>query len=221
MSLPSFLATAWPFFSSTSPNPMSSSSRSSRTWAASWTETEGEELGGVQPHIRLICCSPHTSANLKLKHISSSIYISKPTAFQSPFQKQKLWIAALHFLKSEWNRSQQLTAWEEHGQQGFQKNKGGRTWANYVKWKRRCQQVWWKAEEVTICRSKAVQHIVSIHLDVSLYLGANANNPKLDSINNLQSLKGDDASCCESQALCSSSQSSAAKAQITCDVYIT
>lgn len=33
--LPSFLATAESFFSSTRPNPMSSSSRSSRTWAAS------------------------------------------------------------------------------------------------------------------------------------------------------------------------------------------
>lgn len=34
-SLPSFLATAAPFFSSTRPNPMSSSSKSPRTWAAS------------------------------------------------------------------------------------------------------------------------------------------------------------------------------------------
>uniref|UniRef100_A0A8C7F3D8 Astrocytic phosphoprotein PEA-15 n=6 Tax=Salmoninae TaxID=504568 RepID=A0A8C7F3D8_ONCKI len=37
--LPSFLATERSFFSSTRPNPMSSSSRSSRTWAASWASS--------------------------------------------------------------------------------------------------------------------------------------------------------------------------------------
>lgn len=43
---PSFLATAESFFSSTRANPMSSSSRSSRTWAASWIEgTQRGEVG--------------------------------------------------------------------------------------------------------------------------------------------------------------------------------
>lgn len=49
---PSFLATAESFFSSTRPNPMSSSSRSSRTWAASWTR---REVGGVGKIKRRFC----------------------------------------------------------------------------------------------------------------------------------------------------------------------
>lgn len=42
--LPSFLATAASFFSSTRPNPMSSSSRSSRTWAASCDRQQERRL---------------------------------------------------------------------------------------------------------------------------------------------------------------------------------
>lgn len=66
--LPSFLATATSFFSSTRPNPISSSSRSSSTWAASCVNRERDN------HCSVYICAGALKANISYTH-TQNIYM--------------------------------------------------------------------------------------------------------------------------------------------------
>lgn len=83
---------------------------------------------------------------LHWKHTFSFVYPSDPWPCHINFKalKAKGLECCLALSKSEWNRSQQLTALiagvRECRQRGSQKNKRGRTWANYVEGKRCCDR---------------------------------------------------------------------------------
>lgn len=145
--LPSFLATAESFFSSTRPKPMSSSSRSSRTWAASCDKQEEKKLKReTMRYLRnrgwfFLDARPQGPSHTR----TSNLFTPTTTEVCHISEPQKLWIAALHFLN--WreteanNRQSTELQQDQRGQQRSQKNKSDRTWAK-ICWG--LQEVGWR-----------------------------------------------------------------------------